>query len=311
MSSIHHALRAPFPWFGGKSSAAAIAWEALGSPHTYIEPFAGSLAALLARPSQPHHEIVNDADGFVVNAWRAIQANPDAVADHCTWPLSEVDLRARWQWLRDEWAAGGRLAAELRANPRWYDAEVAGWWVWGQSGAIGDGWRMSGGGPHLPQITSTGTGVLAIGRRGLLHEWMGQLSERLRHVRIACGDWTRVAKLSGHPQGRKIGVFLDPPYGATGQVGAAVYNASTNEIAADVREWAISNGDRSSVRIVLCGYDDEHAMPATWTCVGYRKQRGAGYGNRTAHGRANARRERLWLSPHCNAVEVAPHEVIT
>lgn len=40
-------LRAPFPWFGGKSRAAPLIWEALGDVRNYVEPFAGSLAVLL------------------------------------------------------------------------------------------------------------------------------------------------------------------------------------------------------------------------------------------------------------------------
>jgi hypothetical protein len=45
-----------------------------------VEPFAGSLAALLRRPHAPGIETVNDADGFVANAWRAIAADPGNVS---------------------------------------------------------------------------------------------------------------------------------------------------------------------------------------------------------------------------------------
>lgn len=41
-------LAAPFPWFGGKRKVAPEVWAALGDPDNYIEPFAGSLAVLLA-----------------------------------------------------------------------------------------------------------------------------------------------------------------------------------------------------------------------------------------------------------------------
>jgi site-specific DNA-adenine methylase len=40
-------LRAPFPWFGGKSRIAHLVWERFGDVAHYIEPFAGSLAVLL------------------------------------------------------------------------------------------------------------------------------------------------------------------------------------------------------------------------------------------------------------------------
>jgi hypothetical protein len=44
-------LRAPFPYFGGKSIVAPRVWELLGpNLSRYVEPFAGSAAVLLARP---------------------------------------------------------------------------------------------------------------------------------------------------------------------------------------------------------------------------------------------------------------------
>lgn len=51
------ALRAPFPWFGGKSRAAPLVWSALGDVANYVEPFAGSLAVLLARPHALREEL--------------------------------------------------------------------------------------------------------------------------------------------------------------------------------------------------------------------------------------------------------------
>ena len=58
-------LRAPFPWFGGKSRAAPLVWAALGDVANYVEPFAGSLAVLLARPSAPRVETVNGLDCYL------------------------------------------------------------------------------------------------------------------------------------------------------------------------------------------------------------------------------------------------------
>lgn len=67
-------LRAPFPWFGGKSRVAHLVWSAFGADvANYVEPFAGSLAVLLARPGEPRIETVNDLDGYLVNFWRAVQ----------------------------------------------------------------------------------------------------------------------------------------------------------------------------------------------------------------------------------------------
>lgn len=38
------ALKAPFPWFGGKSRVAPLIWARFGEVRNYVEPFAGSLA---------------------------------------------------------------------------------------------------------------------------------------------------------------------------------------------------------------------------------------------------------------------------
>lgn len=46
-------MKAPFPWFGGKSRAASAIWGRFGDVDTYNEPFSGSLAVLLARPHEP------------------------------------------------------------------------------------------------------------------------------------------------------------------------------------------------------------------------------------------------------------------
>jgi hypothetical protein len=122
------ALRAPFPWFGGKSLAAEVIWRAFGRVPNYVEPFAGSLAVLLARPHAPKVETANDKDGLICNFWRAVQADPDEVARWANWPVNEADLHARHLWLVD---LALPLTERLISNPDYYDAKVAGWWVWG------------------------------------------------------------------------------------------------------------------------------------------------------------------------------------
>lgn len=132
-------LRAPFPWFGGKSRAADIVWPRLGDVPNYVEPFAGSLAILLKRPADfpPRVETINDIDAYLANFWRAVAADPDAVARHADWPVNEADLHARHRWLVD--TATERLD-RVRRDPDYFDAKVAGWWVWGQCLWIGSGW---------------------------------------------------------------------------------------------------------------------------------------------------------------------------
>lgn len=178
--TLENLYKTPWPWFGGKSDAAEAVWAALGDVDHYVEPFAGSLAVLLRRPHEAnrtyHSETVNDLDGLLCNAWRAIARDPDAVAEAASWPVCEADLHARHLALL-AWRAAGN-AERLMADPDFYDARMAGWWAWGQSAWIGAGWcsgrgpwvvgadgriarRTDGGGVHrkLPHVSDDGRDV--------------------------------------------------------------------------------------------------------------------------------------------------------
>jgi len=123
------------------------------------------------------------------------------------------------------------------------------------------------------------------------------LAERLRRVRITCGDWKRVLTPAVTLSHGLTGVVLDPPYDEAMRT-KNLYAVDSGEVAAKMREWALENGDNPLFRIVLCGYEGEHEMPASWRCVPW-KARG-GYGNQDGENE-NARKERLWLSPYCHS----------
>ena len=134
--------KAPFPYFGGKSAVAELVWSRLGADvPNYVEPFFGSGAMLLNRPGWAPEtnciETVNDLSGFISNFWRSVQADPDAVAHHADWIVSESDLHARHGWLVRQAAD---LSAKMEGDPDYYDARIAGWWVWGACCWIGSGW---------------------------------------------------------------------------------------------------------------------------------------------------------------------------
>ena len=354
-------LAAPFPWFGGKSKAAETVWPAFGVVDNYVEPFAGSAAMLLAAPEGKRIETINDFDGFVANFWRALAHDPDAVAHAADWPVNEVDLMARHSWLVRHRQP---ITEQLCADPAWYDARSAGWWVWGACNWIGGGW-CSGDGPwvhdgtrlvrkegdagqgikrqlpqlggrgrginrklphlgdagqgikrQLPQLGNAGQGInrklpyLSRAGQGILQRppdsttprgefiraWMRELHQRLRDVRVTCGDWGRVVKDSITTRHGLTAVFLDPPY----TKGDMDYSAGGmgQGIADDVRAWCAENGNNPQLRIVLCGHAGEHdALLAqgwhtrTWTA-------GGGYA-RTDEAIANRQSETIWCSPHC------------
>ncbi len=307
-------MRAPFPWFGGKSRVADLVWQRFGDVPNYCEPFFGSGAVLLDRPTQPRTETVNDRDCFVANFWRALQADPQAVARYADNPVNEADQHARHLWLIQQTG----WAERMKTEPEFYDAKVAGWWVWGQCIWIGSGWCASlrqlphlgnaGTGVHrkLPHLGDAGTGCIASdltsGTRTRAHllVYMQELAERLRAVRVCCGDWSRICGPSPTVKHGITGVFLDPPYADEAGRTDGLYAVDDGKVAHAVREWASEWGADPRMRIALCGYEGEHAMPDGWECAPWKARGGYGsQGDAEGAGRANSGRERIWFSPHC------------
>jgi hypothetical protein len=276
-------------------------------------------------------ETINDADGFVANFWRAAEWAPDEVAKHADWPVNENDLHARHAWLVGQRES---VVSRLEGDPDWFDAKIAGWWCWGLCCWIGGGW-CSGKGPwqsvvgedgvrqlvrlgnagrglnrQLVRLGNAGQGLnrklvhLGDAGRGLnrqrvhLREYMATLADRLRDVRVCCGDWNRVC---GPTPTVKLGltaVFLVPPYADTAGRDPRCYAVDSLTVAHSVRGWALEHGDNPRMRIALCGYEGEHVMPERWAKWAW-KARG-GYGSQPSkHDNPNARRERIWFSPHC------------
>ncbi len=75
-------MKPPLSYYGGKTTLAA-RLVALFPPHGhYVEPFAGSLAVLLAKPRSPM-ETVNDLDGDLMTFWRVLRDQPDDLMRVC------------------------------------------------------------------------------------------------------------------------------------------------------------------------------------------------------------------------------------
>ncbi len=283
-------LKAPFPYFGGKSRVAGLVWERFGDVKNYVEPFAGSLAVLLNRPTPPHIETVNDLDCHIANFWRALQADPVAVARYADWPVNEADLHARHLWITQQ----AEFRERMKTDPDYYDAKIAGWWVWGLSSWICSNFCRVTPQKSLPHLGPP-LGVNSQSRRDLTG-YMQQLADRLRRVRVCCGDWKRVCSKAvtfGHGL---TGVLLDPPYDTRNGC-SKVYTNNDDSVSGVVREWAVENGDNPLLRIAVCGYEGEHTFPESWECVAWKAA--GGYGNQSKSGNGNKHRERIWFSPHC------------
>lgn len=287
-------LQAPFPWFGGKRRVADIVWRRFGDVKNYVEPFFGSGAVLLGRINEPRIETINDLDGYVANFWRSVKLSPDRVAMHADNPVNECDLHARHLWLLER---KDELPLRLMADPEYHDSKIAGWWAWGICCWIGSGW-CSGKGPWRNVdgllVKAEGRGV---NKQRPLVEWMHALADRLRNVRVCCGDWARVCGPSVTTKHGVTGIFLDPPYADTAKRTGGLYSTDSLTVAHAAREYAIEAGKDKNARVALCGYEGEHAMPAGWECYAWKTP--GGYGSQAEKRSGNESKERIWFSPNC------------
>src|SRR5690625_3265118 len=76
------ALKPPFAYYGGKTTLAPQIAKLLPEHDHYVEPFAGSLAVLLAKEPSPM-ETVNDLDGDLMIFWRVLRDNREELAYVC------------------------------------------------------------------------------------------------------------------------------------------------------------------------------------------------------------------------------------
>ena len=353
----------PFPWFGGKSRASNLIWERFGDVEQYIEPFFGSGAVLFKRPTTPRYEVINDADGFVANFWRAVKSDPDEVARWAVWPCSEVDLLARHRWLCEVTRKRDFLES-MKCDPEYYDARIAGYWCWGLCYWIGGGGWCSGWwdgekrenvkpvGSKIPSqrrgagvgVTKTEkaisnrkplvtdksihekrpairkgagvsgrpknraacwnvrphlTGEQGIARRSESSDWFDDndtlgylraIAERLRRVKIVCGDWARVCTRGVTSSFRSHGILLDPPYSPEVGRDPDIYRCEwTPEMRDDLVTWCLEH--ERDYRIALCGLEGEYNLHG-WEIVEWNAANGYGKNG-------NRKRERIWFSPRC------------
>jgi len=310
-------LKAPFPAFGGKSRIAPSVWKRLGDVRNYVEPFCFSAAMLLKRPEPGPIETINDRNAFVSNFWRAVRADPDAVAHHADWPVNETDLHARHRWLVGSDKAAACLQA-VRDDADAFDARIAGWWCWGACCWIGSGWcdetqqlphiaGARGLTQQLPQIGgdagASGSGVVASA---------GHTKPNDRQPALAQGGWGLNAGHAKRPRvpnstgGAMPGVVNATPFtddthrpqladafsrgrGVNGNDAASV----CDERSAWIRGWMRQLSDRLRPVRVCCGHWSRVCdSPSTMTRLGttgvfldppYRKTLKCGTVNRTAH----------------------------
>lgn len=183
-------INSPFKWVGGKSRLRKHIIPLL-PPHTcYVEPFAGAAWVLFGKPPSDV-EILNDIDQELINFFRVVKEQPEALIDSFEW---ELVSRAEFERLAN--LDISQLTDVQRAH-RFYYLIMAGW----------------GGEMNYPRfqtsITDGGHGNRLIGALKNLHKRLQPVHERLRTVIIEYLDWQEC--IDRYDRSDTV-MYLDPPY---------------------------------------------------------------------------------------------------
>jgi hypothetical protein len=170
---------------------------------------------------------------------------------------------------------------------------------------------------QLPAIGSKGDGAMGGGARGVngletrsrIVEVMRALANRLRYVRVTCGDFERILSDSVTWRHGTTGILLDPPYPASAGSTGGIYSDTKHEEDTFARayKWARDHGQDKRLRIALCYYEGttveggENVSSVLrafgWEIVPWKAA--GGYSGQGGGANENAARERIAFSPHC------------
>lgn len=242
-------MKPPTPYFGSKSSIAPWIVAHLPEHQHYVEPFAGSLAVLFAKPAS-RMETVNDLDHGLMTFWRVLRDRPDELIRVCALtPHSRAELDASWDPTEDELELARRIWTRL---------------VQGRSGTLRKtGWR------HY--IDPAGSTVSMPGYLEAYRCRLAAVAERLMAVSLECRPALELIAAYGSRPG--VLLYVDPPYlGSTRGWGRNYRVEMKTE--AEHRELAAALWDCSAT-VVLSGYDSplyaelyegwHRYAAATWT----------------------------------------------
>ena len=294
-------LKQIFRYPGGKRRVVPVINQCFGKIDVRVDAFTGSSAWVLA--SEPvKYEVVNDADGYVVNYLRAIREAPDEVARYLDVPPAELEVMAFAIFQKHKLP---ELVAKLGADSDFYDAKIAARWAYlmaykitlasPERGAWGvrdgnltfgveDGvkrYGMNFPNPFLARLV----------REGRVSEYLNALSARLKNVTILWNDFEAILNsFITNERNGVIGILLDPPY--TPMKNRVVYFTETEDVWNRTARWAVENGEKKHLRIAVCGYFTEQTnalFPQSWERYLWKQ---AGW-------LPQQQKECIWFSPYC------------
>ena len=220
-------VKPPFAYYGGKTTLAPVIADLLPAHEHYVEPFAGSLAVLLAKkPSRA--ETVNDLDGDLVTFWRVLRDRPEELERVCALtPHSRAELTLAADLdVADDLERARRVFVRLTQS-RSHSMKQTGWW-----------WRKQVGAGNTPPKST-----LAFSKR------IAAVGSRMTEVALESRDAIDVIRDYGSEPTACL--YVDPPY--LGSTRATNYRV---EMTADDAHVALADAlNECKASVVLSGYD--------------------------------------------------------
>jgi len=181
-------IKPPFAYYGGKTTLAPRIAELLPAHDHYVEPFAGSLAVLLAK-EPVGWETVNDLDGDLVNFWKVLRDQPEELER-----VAMLTPHAREEYESSKELRGDDLE---RARRVWVRLTQ------GRSMSMKPtGWKAG--------KKMKGVEVSRAGYQAAFAQRMGSAAERIRRVSIENRDAIELVRDYGTEP--TVCIYADPPY---------------------------------------------------------------------------------------------------
>lgn len=221
-------MKPPFTYFGGKTSVADQIVRLLPAHEHYVEPFAGSLAVLLAKRPSPA-ETVNDINHDLMTFWRVLRERPADLEAACLLtPHSRAEHAQAWVPAADELEQARRVWVRLTQDR-------------GRS-LLKSGWR------HCQAVRNSSDSVPSRNRGSA--QRIKAVAARLERVSLECRPAAElIAAYGAHPSTL---IYADPPYLGALRNGASRY---VTELATEDQHRELAGALRAArASVVLSGY---------------------------------------------------------
>lgn len=249
-------LNSPIKWVGGKSRLRKYIIPLIPAHTCYAEPFAGAAWVLFGKPPSDV-EILNDKERELVNFFRVVKEEPEALIESFEW---ELVSRAEFERLASLDTA--QLNNVQRAH-RFYYLIMAGW----------------GGELHYPRfqtsITDGGHGNRLFGALKTLRQRLEPIHQRLSTVIIECLDWQDCIERYDR---KGTVMYIDPPYPDNGcnyshnMRDWESHKTLAERLGRTQCKWILSSYDKPEIRELFA----RHSITAVQSSSGMNAEKNGG-----------------------------------